>query len=508
MSSTSVSTPKMWAAGRPVDALTGDTYPVVDPSTEEVIAHAPAGQRADAARAVQAARSAQDQGSWADRPASERAEVVRALAGLVASEARTSDWAALESSNSGATLRRTTFLDVPFAADCLSAFADQADLVPWTTELPQLATAPTARNSVERRPVGVVAGIVPFNVPLVMAVWKIAPALLAGCSVVLKPSPLTPLTALALGQVIHESGLLPSGVLNVVTGPSADVGDELVRSGEVDKVSFTGSTATGRAIARAASATFKSLTLELGGKSASVVCADANIDLAVDGTLFAAFHGAGQVCVAGTRLYVHADIYDEFTAQLIAKTADLRVGPAGDFSTQVGPLASSAQRRRVLGFLERAQQRGSRPAVGGTAVNPTGDGHGFYVAPTVFLNVDDDCELMRDEIFGPVLAVTRWHHTEDLLQRVNRNGYGLAAGVWSADLDAATQLGRRLRAGTVWINDWHLLRVDAPFGGFGDSGLGREFGVEGILSHTQAQHLHVESTTDRAAHPVFDVVLG
>jgi len=491
-----------------VTALCGETYAVIDPSTERVLANVAAGTRVDALRAVAAAREAHTSGVWADRAPEERAEVLRELGALVATRAAADDWAHLESANSGATLRRTTFIDVPFAAGCFGAVADLAERVPWTQQLPVLPASPTACNTVERVPVGVVAGIVPFNAPLLMAVWKIAPALLAGCSVVLKPSPLTPLTALALAEVVHGSRLLPPGVLNVVTGPSADLGAALASSPDVDKVSFTGSTVTGRAIAAAAAPRFASLTLELGGKSAGVVCADADLDLAVDGAVFGAFHGAGQVCVAGTRLFVHADVYDEVAARLVARASHLRVGPATDLATQVGPLASSTQRDRVLGFLARARAAGLRPACGGSTLDPTGDGRGFYVAPTVFLDAPDDVEVMREEVFGPVLAVTRWRDDDELVRRANASGYGLAAGVWSQDVASAAALGRRLRAGTVWINDWHLLRMDAPFGGVGDSGVGREFGVDGILAHTTSRHVHTESSTGRAGHPLFDVVLG
>ncbi len=499
-------TEPMWLAGLPVHATSGETYDVVDPSTDEVLAQVPAADAHDAERAVTSAFDVAETQAWARVPLAERVEVLHELARRAATVAAQDSWAQLESSDSGATLRRTAGVDVPYAVACLAAFAELAAAAPWEVDLPP--SQPGVRNVVDRVPLGVVAGITPFNAPLLMAVWKMAPALAAGCSVVLKPSPLTPLTTLRLARLVVESGLLPAGTLNVLTGPSPQLGAALVSDPRVAMVSFTGSTATGRRIAAAAGARLARTTLELGGKSAGVVCADADLDVAVDGAVFAAFHHAGQICVSGTRLYVHDDVYEVFVQRLLERVSGLRVGPALDLATQVGPLASHAQVDAVEGFLARARREGLEPAVGGHRLDPNGDGTGCFLAPAVFLDVPDGAEIMCEEVFGPVLSVARWRDPDDVVSRVNDTRYGLAAGVWSSDVPQATVLARRLRAGTVWVNDWHSLRVDAPFGGFGESGLGREFGIDGILSHTEPRHLHLDAGAPRAERPLFDLVLG
>ncbi|MFN2582871.1 MAG: aldehyde dehydrogenase, partial [Candidatus Dormibacteria bacterium] len=358
-----------------------------------------------------------------------------------------------------------------------------------------------------REPIGVCGLITPWNFPLLIAAWKIAPALAMGNSVILKPAPQTPLTALEVARAIDETGLLPSGVLNIVTGPSPDPGAELVENVDVDKVSFTGSTATGRRVMAEAAQTIKHVLLELGGKSASIVCPDADLDIAVDGTLYGVFMHQGQACEAGTRLYVHDDVYDRFVDRLVDTAASMRAGDATDFDTQVGPVISKQQYDSVLSRIERAKADGATLACGGGRPSGVGD-KGYFIAPTVFTDVPPESSAATEEIFGPVLAVQRWNDLGEVVQRANRSIYGLAGGVWSRDTRGAIEIAKQLRAGTVWINDWHLLSPLAPFGGYKQSGVGREHGIHGLKEYTEVKHIWVDQNVPRRDRYLWDTLLG
>ena len=491
--------------GEWLPAADGTTYEIVNPSDETVTAIAPAGGRADARRAITAARHAFELGDWRNRAPAQRVEALFAIARHL--EEVSGDWALLESQASGATIRKTSVVDVPMAIEHFRQLAELALQIPVYEPLPWVDIPHVSWNFVQREPIGVCVGIVPWNFPLILAMWKVAPALAMGNSIVLKPSPYTPTTALALARAIDETGLLPRGVLNVVTGPGTDLGEELVTHPDVDKVSFTGSTAVGRQIMAAAAPTVKKVTLELGGKSANIVCADADLDIAVDGTLFGSFFHQGQMCEAGTRLFVHDDVHDEFMERLIARARGLRVGDATDFDTQLGPVVNRRQYDSILAAIERAVSEGAHVECGGGRASGVGE-RGHYIAPTILSRVTPGMAAAQEEIFGPVLAVQRWNDPTEVIERANNSIYGLAGGVWSRNTRMAIAMAKQLRTGTVWVNDWHLLNALAPFGGYKQSGVGRELGTLGLLEYTQAKHIHVDQGTTRDDRFIYDVLLG
>jgi aldehyde dehydrogenase (NAD+) len=489
-----------WAA-----SSDGATFEVQNPSTEEVVALAPAGGPEDARRAIAAARRSFDEGDWRNKSQLQRSRIMFDIAEHL--QERSAEWALLESQTAGATIRKASVVDAPIAVETFRSMAEQALQIPWYEPLPWVDIPHVSWNFVQREAVGVCTGIVPFNYPLIIAMWKLAPALAMGNSIVLKPSPLTPLTLLEVARAIDETGLLPKGVLNVVTGPGNELGEELVSHPDVDKVSFTGSTAVGRRIMERAAATIKKVTLELGGKSANIVCADADLDIAVDGTLFGTFFHQGQMCESGTRLFVHDDIYDAFMERLVDTARNLRVGDATDYDTQVGPVISRRQYDNILAAIERARAEGATVLCGGGRPSSVGE-KGHFVEPTIIADVKPDSELASSEVFGPVLAVQRWRDPTEVIQRANRSIYGLAGGIWSRDTRGAIEMAKQLRTGTVWINDWHLLNPLAPFGGYRQSGVGRELGSYGLREYTEVKHIHVDQNVPRRDRYFYDVVLG
>ncbi len=500
-----VATYQQYIDGEWTGAAAGETFEVLNPSTEEVVALVPAGSREDARLAIAAARRSFDAGDWRNKSQLQRSQIMFEIAKHLAE--RSGEWALLESQTAGATIRKASIVDVPLAIETFRSMAEQALQIPWYEPLPWIDIPHVSWNFVQREAIGVCTGIIPFNFPLLIAMWKLAPALAMGNSVVLKPSPFTPLTLLEVARAIDETGLLPRGVLNVVTGPGNELGEELVVNEDVDKVAFTGSTAVGRRILEMAAPTIKKVTLELGGKSANIVCADADLDIAVDGTLFGTFFHQGQACESGHRLYVHDDVYDAFMERLVATARDLRVGDATDFDTQVGPLISRRQYENVLAAIDRAQQEGATVLVGGGRATGVGE-KGYFVQPTVITDVKPDSNLATEEVFGPVLAVQRWSDVGDVIRRANRSIYGLAGGIWSRDTRAAIEMAKQLRTGTVWINDWHMLNSLAPFGGYRQSGTGRELGSYGLREYTEVKHIHVDQNVPRRERYFYDVLLG
>jgi acyl-CoA reductase-like NAD-dependent aldehyde dehydrogenase len=358
-----------------------------------------------------------------------------------------------------------------------------------------------AQSYVRREPIGVCAAITPWNFPLLLSMWKFAPALAAGNSVVVKPDEKTPLTMLRFAQIAEECGL-PSGVLNVVTGEGETVGAHIASHRDVDKVAFTGSTAVGREIMRLGADTVKRVTLELGGKSPVVVLDDADIDIAVDGALFSCFLYSGQVCESGTRLLLPDSIHDEFVARLVARAKQITIGDPTDFDTDMGPVVSAEQRDRILRYIEVGKQEGATVAFGGGV--PQGDGFekGYWVEPTILVDVTNDMRIAQEEVFGPVLAVIRYADDDDAVRIANDTEYGLAAAVWSTDNERALDVARRIRAGTVWINDHHMISCEAPFGGYKQSGVGRELGPHALDAYTETKHIHLDLSgrLDRRAY--------
>jgi aldehyde dehydrogenase (NAD+) len=500
-----VSTYQQYIDGEWIGADGGATFEVQNPSTEEVVALAPAGGREDARRAIAAARRSFDSGEWRNKTQLERSRVMFEIAEHL--QERSAEWAILESQTAGATIRKASVVDAPIAVETFRSMAEQALQIPWYEPLPWIDIPHVSWNFVQREAIGVCAGIVPFNYPLIIAMWKLAPALAMGNSIVLKPSPYTPLTLLEVARAIDETGLLPRGVLNVVADAGTAVGEELVSNRDVDKVAFTGSTAVGRRILEMAAPTIKKVTLELGGKSANIVCADADLDIAVDGTLFGTFFHQGQMCESGTRLFVHDDVYDAFMERLVDTASRLRVGDASDYDTQVGPVISRRQYDAILAAIERARSEGATVLCGGGRAQGVGD-KGHFIQPTVLADVRPDSQVATDEVFGPVLAVQRWSDPSDVIRRANDSIYGLAGGIWSRDTRTAIDMAKQLRTGTVWINDWHLLNPLAPFGGYKQSGTGRELGTYGLREYTEVKHIHVDQNVPRRDRYFYDVVLG
>jgi aldehyde dehydrogenase (NAD+) len=504
-SATGVATYQQYIDGAWVDAQNGETFEVENPSTEETCAVVPAGGPEDARLAIAAARRAFDGGEWRNKSQLERGQILLALAEYL--EQASGDWARLESEAGGATIRKTAIVDVPIAIEHFRAMAEQSLKIDWYEPLPWIDLPQVSWNFVQREPVGVCTGIVPWNFPLILTMWKLAPALAMGNAIVMKPSPFTPTTALALARAIDESGLLPKGVFNVVTGPGNELGAEMASNPEVDKVAFTGSTAVGREILRLAAPGIKKVTLELGGKSANIVCADADLDVAVDGTAFGVFFHQGQMCEAGTRVYVHDDIYDEFVSRVIDRANSLTVGNALDEASQLGPVINKRQYDNILRSVEAAVDAGAKLECGGGRAAGVGD-RGHFIAPTVLTNVDPGSPAAREEIFGPVLAVQRWNDEAEVIARANDSIYGLAGGIWSRNTRSAIEMAKQLRTGTVWINDWHLLNALAPFGGYRQSGLGRELGAYGLREYTEVKHIHVDQNIPREDRFIYDVLLG
>jgi aldehyde dehydrogenase (NAD+) len=495
---------QLYIGGRWGGAAGGAELAVNEPARSASMAYVARGTAADVNQAVAAAREAFDHGPWPHTPGRERGRILNVIADLL--EEHTAEFAEIESRNLGAPLRKTCFVDVPWSVEHLRVFADLAATHPYEP-LPWMDTPSVSWNFVWREPVGVCAQIVPWNYPLLMTIWKIAPALAAGNTIVLKPASYTPLTALMLTRLIDESGLLPRGVLNLVTGPGGEVGDALVRHPGVDKVSFTGSTETGRHIMRLASETIKRVTLELGGKSPSLLLPDADLDLAIDGVLFGVFFNGGQSCEAGTRCLVPESLHDEFIERLVARTRSLRLGDPLDLETDQGPLVSEAQRQTVEEYIALGTAEGAQLVTGGRRARVPGFERAPFVEPTIFTRVRNDMRLAQEEIFGPVLAVIPYRSVTEAIGLANASSYGLGAAIWSRDLQSAIEVAKRIRSGTVWINDHHIIQPRAPFGGYKQSGIGREHGLQGLLAYTETKHIHVDLRHKREGRIHWDVLL-
>ncbi len=486
------------------DASAGRTFTVYEPATGLPLANVASGSAADVDSAVAAARAAFDKGPWPHTAPAERANILHAIADAL--EEHTHELAELETRDVGATLRKTTYLDIPLGIDQMRTFAELARRHPYEP-LPWIDMPSVSWNFVWREPVGVCGQIIPWNTPFLMAIWKIAPALATGNTVVIKPPTLAPLSTIAIVRIIHETGLLPRGTLNMVAGRGAEVGEHLVSHPDVDKVAFTGSTEVGRRIMSLAAGSIKRVTLELGGKSPSIVLPDADLDLVTDGVLFGAFLHAGQYCESGTRCFVHDSLHDELIERLSTRLSRVRLGDPLDLETDVGPLISEGQRQRVEGYIELGHHEGARLVCGGR--RPRGDifERGPYIEPTIFTNVRNSSRLAQEEIFGPVLSVIPYKTVSEAIALANETMYGLAGAVWSRDLQAAIEVAKRIRTGTIWINDHHLINALAPFGGYKQSGYGRELGAYGLNAYTEEKHIHVDLMQKRQGKLWWDALL-
>ncbi|MEX2272739.1 MAG: betaine-aldehyde dehydrogenase [Vicinamibacterales bacterium] len=464
-------------------ASNGKTIDVINPATEEVIAQVPASTKEDVDAAVQAARAAFD-GPWSKLSARERGRFVYKLGERLME--RADEIAKLETLHNGKPIFESRQIEIPAAAECLQYFAGWADKVHGET-------IPVKGNYFTytlREPLGVCAAIVPWNFPLLIAMWKVAPALAMGNTMVLKPASQTPLTALAFGDICREVGL-PAGVLNVITGSGGTVGQALVEHPGIDKIAFTGDTSTGKGIMKSAADTLKKITLELGGKSANIVLADADIDAALRGATTGIFYGKGEVCAAGSRLLVDKSIKSEFIDKLAARTKKMVAGDPLDPKTRLGAISSKGQLERVLKYVGIAQKEGATLVAGGARAD-IGTGKGYFMQPTVFADVDPSMTIAREEIFGPVLAAIEFADIDEAIARANASDYGLAAAVWTKDVKKAHYVARRLQAGTVWVNTYNVYDTAAPFGGYKQSGFGREMSVHALEHYTQVKSVWVD----------------
>ena len=494
---------KLFIGGEWLDSEDGKEFATIDPSTGEPIASVSQAGKADAEKAIAAARAAFDDGRWSGLKPEKRAGFLLEVAEGI--KERGAELAELESRDSGGAIRKTKG-DIGGAVHTFRTAAALATEVPLQETLPVTVAPGPSLNYVRHEPIGVCAGIIPWNFPLLMAAWKIAPAIAAGNTVVLKPSENTPLTALDLAQITKDAGI-PDGVVNVIPGFGPGAGETLVSSMDVDKVAFTGSTGTGRRILQLASSNIKKVTLELGGKSANIICDDADLSLAVDGALWGIYYNSGQVCNAGSRLLVHRSLHDEVVDRMVAKAERITVGAPLDKRTAMGPIVSRTQLETVERYVTIGQEEGAKLATGGERVAVAGQEGGYFYAPTIFTGVDNTMRIAQEEIFGPVLVVIPFETDEEAVAIANDSIYGLAGGIWSSDPARAMGMADRIRTGTIWINDYHLINPRYPFGGYKQSGIGREHGVPGFLEYTETKHVHVDVSRDRAKHRWFDAVV-
>jgi aldehyde dehydrogenase (NAD+) len=465
------------------DGDAGATLAVVNPATEEVIATVASAGQSDLDRAVRAARAALD-GPWGHLSARERGRLVWRLGEKLTEKA--DEIARLETLHNGKPIFESRQIEVPAAAECFQYYAGWADKIHGET-------IPVKGNYLTytlREPVGVVAAIVPWNFPLLLTAWKVAPALACGNTVVIKPASQTPLTALALADIAAEVGL-PAGVLNVVTGPGSTLGRMIVAHPGIDKIAFTGDTTTGREIMRGAADTLKRITLELGGKSPNIVFQDADLDAAVRGATTGIFYGKGEVCAAGSRLLVDRSVRDEFVDKVAARARKMLPGDPLDPKTRLGAIASKTQLDNDLRYIETAKTEGATLVAGGMRAD-IGTGKGYFLQPTVFTGVTPDMTIAREEVFGPVLAAIEFGDTDQAIALANDSTYGLAAAVWTRDIKKAHRVARKLQAGTVWVNTYNVYDTAAPFGGYKQSGFGREMSLHALEHYTQVKSVWVD----------------
>ncbi|HET6574616.1 MAG TPA: aldehyde dehydrogenase family protein [Fimbriiglobus sp.] len=471
----------MFIGGKWVDSQSGKTFATQDPATGQTICQVAEGDKADIDLAVKAARKAYESGPWSKMNASDRGRLMHKLADAI--EANTDELAALESLDNGKPIADSLSGDLPLTVKCYRYYAG------WTDKI-QGKTIPIDGNYfcyTRHEPVGVVGQIIPWNFPVLMQAWKWAPALACGNTVVLKPAEQTPLTALRVAQLAQEVGF-PDGVVNVVPGYGPTAGAALASHMDVDKLAFTGETSTGKLVMTAAAqSNLKRVSLELGGKSPNVVFADADLDAAVEGAYVGLFFNQGQCCVAGSRLFVEEKVYDRFVEKMVAKTRGRKVGDPFDPATEQGPQVSQEQFDRVMGYIDAGKKEGAKLLIGGERAGSKG----YFVQPTVFTDVKDEMKIAREEIFGPVMSILKFRDADEVIERGNRTFYGLAAAVWTKDIQKALRLANGLRAGTVWVNCYDIFDAAAPFGGYKMSGIGRELGEYALQMYTEVKTVTV-----------------
>jgi aldehyde dehydrogenase (NAD+) len=474
---------KLLINGKWVDSASGKTFPTVNPSTGEVITQVAESDAADVDKAVSAARAAFEKGPWRRKiTASGRGVLMNKLADLI--EKHADELAQLEALDNGKPAHIARMADLTLTIACYRYYAGWADKIEGKT----IPVNGPYFSYTKHEPVGVVGQIIPWNFPLLMQAWKLGPALAAGCTVVMKPAEQTPLTALRVGELIMEAGF-PEGVVNILPGYGPTAGAAIARHMDVDKVAFTGSTEVGHLIMKAAAETnLKRVTLELGGKSPNIVFADADMEQAIEGSHQALFFNQGQCCCAGSRLFVEEKAYDEFVDKSVARAKSRTVGNPFDKSTEQGPQVDQDQFNKVMGYIESGKQEKATLATGGGRV---GD-KGYFIEPTVFTDVQDDMKIAREEIFGPVMTILKFKDMDEVVERANKTMYGLAAAVWTKDITKAHAIADSVRAGTVWVNCFDVFDAGAPFGGFKQSGLGRELGEYALSNYTEVKTVTVK----------------
>ena len=489
--------------GEWVPGTSGEMIDVINPATSEVVAKVAKGSSEDVEKAVSNAREVFKSGVWSKKSQAERAKIMLQFAGEIRQHAQ--ELIYLEGISTGATLRKLGGADIGQMVLCLHQTANMSLKYNFVEALPVIETYGANRSQLVREPLGVVGAITPFNFPLVLAMWKIAPAIAMGNSIVVKPASDTPLGTLKLAQLAVEAGL-PPGVLNVVTGPGSEVGSALVTHPEVDKIAFTGSTEVGKNIMAQSAGTLKKVTLELGGKAPCIVLPDADLELAIPGILLGVFFHSGQVCEASTRVLVHESIYDVVVEQLAETSKKIRLGNPLNPATGMGPVISESQMGKVLGYIQSGIDEGARLVCGGKRATGTEVDNGYFIEPTIFADVTNDMKIAREEIFGPVLAVIKYSSEEEAIEIANDTIYGLSGGVWSRDVNKANEIATKIKAGTIWINDWHVFRNDAPFGGYKQSGIGRELGMQVFNEYTELKNITTSLTAENNQRPALGLI--
>lgn len=474
---------KLYINGEFVESASSKTFDTPNPATGETLATVYEADKADIDRAVQAAREAFENGPWSKMSPSTRAQLMYKLAELM--EENKEELAQLETLDNGKPIRETSNADIPLAIEHMRYYAG------WATKIVG-QTIPVNNqyfNYTRHEPVGVVGQIIPWNFPLLMAMWKLGAALATGCTVVLKPAEQTPLSALYLAELIEEAGF-PPGVINIVPGFGETAGQALVDHPNVDKIAFTGSTEVGKRIMENAAKSLKRVTLELGGKSPNIILPDADLSKAIPGALNGVMFNQGQVCCAGSRVYIQKKHYDNVVADMVSHAKSIRQGFGLDQETEMGPLVSVEQQSRVLNYIEKGIEEGAEILTGGG--NPKDEG--YFVSPTIFAAVEDQMTIAKEEIFGPVIAAMPYEELDDVIERANNTEYGLAAGVWTKDVAKAHYIANKIKAGTVWVNCYNVFDAASPFGGYKQSGIGREMGSYALDNYTEVKSVWVSLT--------------
>lgn len=465
-----------------VDSISGRTFETINPATDEVICQVAEADATDVDKAVKVARTAFNQGEWSKMPPSERGKLLYKLADLIAAHA--DELAQLETLDNGKPLKDSSQIDLPLTIACYRYYAGWADKIQGKT----IPVNGSFFSYTRHEPIGVIGQIIPWNFPILLQAWKLAPALAAGNTVILKPSTHTPLTALRVGELIIEAGF-PPGVVNILPGYGATAGMAIARHEDIDKVAFTGSTEVGHLIMEAAAqSNLKRVTLELGGKSPNIIFADADMNAAIEGAHFGLFFNQGQCCTAGSRVFVEEKCYDEFVAKSVERAQRRIVGNPFDPKTEQGPQVSQAQLDKVMRYIESGMREGATLLCGGHTIGSCG----FFVQPTVFANVEDQMKIAQEEIFGPVMSIIKFKDLDEVITRANATMYGLAAAVWTRDISKAMAIANNVRAGTIWVNCYDALHPAAPFGGFKQSGIGRELGEYGLKEYTEVKTVTIK----------------